>query len=225
MDISKINELLKENEKIQHKIGELKRKLNLKNYNQEQKKELNYIINTLKNLYIENQSICSNLSEMKAGTFANLVCKILYKKDPNYKIKCLSLKFKNASKVSTILKHYTNQVNDTFLVVTNREFGRLAEIPEGDISLIPIAYLQSQFATGNVTESDLVILENKNIQLFDNPDLDNIYTIISDIKTFNLGKAGEEDKVKNSFTKLKNEIKAELGIWSKSAVTKIEKQL
>ena len=81
MDIARVNELLKENTQIRQKIVELKRKLNLKAYTEAQKLEMNYLIKQLKDIYTLNQSVCANLTEIKAGTFARHVCKKLQKFD------------------------------------------------------------------------------------------------------------------------------------------------
>ena len=225
MDISKINELLKENEDIKQKIIKLKRKLNLKNYTNEQKEEINYLIKKLMEVYVKNQSICSNLSVIKAGTFAKLVCNKLNKFDLKYKAKCISLNLPKESRAFSILKHFKNQENGIFLIVTNKEIQSSDEISLHDKNIIPIAYLQSYYAVNYVDEYDLAILENQKIELFTNPSTENPYNIISGINTFNLGKAGETYKTNDFFAKLREELKTELGIWSKATDVKTKNQL
>lgn len=223
MDISRINELLQENEQIRTKIIELKRKLNLKNYNSKQKEELKDTIKNLKEAYILNQSKCCNLSEMKAGTFARLVCKHLNKLNLNYKIKCACLNLPTNTKEFISLKHLRGQTKSNCLVITNREIKPSDEISLNDFGVIPIAYSQNYFISNMI--NDYAILENKIISLFESPDNIKDCYILGDIKTFNLGKAGETNKSSNSFLKLKNQVKEELGIWAKQKEIKEEKQL
>jgi len=222
MDILRINELLQENDEIKQKIINLKRKLNLKNYQGSKKEEIKYAINKLKKVYVANQSICSNLSEINAEKFAKLVLKKLKKKDPNYRIKCANLNFAHNSKTYHVFTHYKNQTCGTFLVITNRDIQPTDQASLDDFNLIPISYMRNPVNSSNDGFFDLAVIQNQNIKLFNNPDIDNACAFISDIKTFNLGEAGENYKAKNNFTKLKEEIKAELGIWSKQAEKKEE---
>jgi len=224
MDISRINELLQENEQIRTKIIELKRKLNLKNYNEQQKEQIRLLIKKLKGEYIKNQSICSNLSEIKAETFANLICRKLNKKHLNYRVQCVNLKFPKESQIAGVLDHYKNRATGMFLVVTNREVKSTEELPTNDLSLIPITYTIDHYSSNISNPFDLAILGNKKINLFNNPDVSKV-VFMSNLKMFNLGNAGENEKVGSSFTKLRNEIKDDMGIWTKQSEIKEERQL
>ena len=224
MDVFKINELLQENEIIKRKINELKKKLNLKNYQGSKQQEIKYTINKLKEVYILNQSRISNLSEIKAGTFAQLVCNILNKTNLRYKVKCVNLNYPQNSKAYRVLQEYNKYTKGRFLVVTNRDIKVSDIVVLDDITLIPIAHIQNQFDTNLVTEYDFAILENKIINIFNNPDLENANFSCLDVRTFTLGNPGEVDKHNNIFSKLKNEIKKELGIFTVKDM-QTEKQL
>ena len=187
MDILRINKLLQENEEIKQQIINLKRKLNLKNYQGSKKEEIKYAINKLKKVYVANQSICSNLSEINAEKFAKLVLKKLKKKDPNYRIKCANLNFAHNSKTYHVFTHYKNQTCGTFLVITNRDIQPTDQASLDDFNLIPISYMRNPVNSSNDGFFDLAVIQNQNIKLFNNPDIDNACAFISDIKTFNLG--------------------------------------
>ena len=172
-----------------------------------------------------NQSTCSYMSGIKAGTFARLICKHLNKTDPNYNVKWVSLNFDRNPNEYVVSKRFVGQICGKLLVVTNREINSLDSVSLKDFRTIPIAFMKSNFISDLIEDFDLTRLENKNITLFEAPENLNGHLVHSDIKTFNFGKAGDKDKVNNYFTNLKNEIKQELGIWTKQTEIKDEKQL
>lgn len=215
MNILRINELLKENEMIKTKVGEIKRKLNLKGYNQQQKEELKKIIAELKDVYLKNQEECCVLSKMKAGQFANLVCKVLNREHGcSYKVVSATLNYPPNSTYAKMAKHYRNESHGVFLIVTNNKTKSNDVVSTENICQIPIAYMSGYITTNYVDEYTDFLLEQQDICLFASPNMNKIFEHNNAIKTFNLGEAAKIDKTNIAMKKLKESIKKELGILS-----------
>lgn len=223
MNISKINELLQENEKIKSKIIEIKRKLNLRNYNKEQKAEFSKIINMLEDVLLDNQYEISTLSTIKASEFARIVCKVLNRQRKGYEVKNAWLNFPKNSNISTISKYFKNEDKGLFLVVTNKKPNTRDVVSLDDINQIPIAFSPTQINYNGVDDHTDILFEYQHINLFKNQDLITSLEYESDVKTFDLD-VDKNEKMNNKILELKLLVKNELGIWCKEKSNNLEKQ-
>lgn len=226
MDVTRINELLKENNQIKIKIVEIKRKLNLKNYTEQQKEEFKKIISSLKEMYRVNQEKCSTLSSMKATSFAKLVCKILNRENSNkYEVALATLNYPEQSITYNVSKHFRNESKGVFLVVTNRKINEKEVVSLDDPTLIPIAYSSSFFYHNMLDEYTFFVMEQEQVSLFESQDLNEVFKSKDGIKLFNLGFAGEKEKTDLHIAKLRESVMNELGILTNTDLKKVEKQL
>ena len=225
MNISKINELLTENIKIKRKIGEIKRKLNLKCYNLVQKQELNKIISKLEGVYFHNQEECCRQSVMKAGTVAHLVCKVLNREyGCHYNVATAVLNYPEDSAYTNMTKYFKGVAKGTFLVVANRKIRKDDVVSIDNIDIIPILYSSSFVNDNYPDEYTYYVLEQQEINLFESVDLNNVFAYEEKMKTFNFGVAGNKDKLSPEILKLRENVKKELGIVSNNMLETSKKQ-
>ena len=227
MDIAKINELLIENEKIKAKIVEIKRKLNLKNYTQTQKQEFIKILKMLRDIIALNQEKCVTLSKIKAGKFANIVCRVLNKEyGYQYEVKTVALKYPYNSMRMAMARAYNNETGAAFLVVKSRKVKKNEEVSLNDKTLLPIAYLSGYYGDDCFDEYTDLLLEQQEINLFEYETLETLL-FDKDMKMFNFGVASKNETLENDILKLRESVKKEMGILTKQElkVQKQEKQL
>jgi hypothetical protein len=179
MDIAKINELLIENEKIKAKIVEIKRKLNLKNYTQSQKQEFIKILKMLRDIIALNQEKCVTLSKIKAGKFANIVCRVLNKEyGYQYEVKTVALKYPYNSMRIAMARAYNNETSAAFLVVKSRKVKKNEEVSLNDKTLLPIAYLSGYYGDDCFDEYTDLLLEQQEISLFEYETLETLLFLL-----------------------------------------------
>ena len=227
MDIAKINELLIENEKIKAKIVEIKRKLNLKNYTQSQKQEFIKILKMLRDIIALNQEKCATISKIKAGKFANIVCRVLNKEyGYQYEVKTVALNYPYNSMRMAMARAYNNETSSAFLVVKSRKVKKNEEVSLNDKTLLPIAYLSGYYGDDCFDEYTDLLLEQQEINLFEYETLETLL-FDKDMKMFNFGVASKNETLENDILKLRESVKKEMGILTKQElkVQKQEKQL
>ena len=227
MDIAKINELLIENEKIKAKIVEIKRKLNLKNYTQTQKQEFIKILKMLRDIIALNQEKCATISKIKAGKFANIVCRVLNKEyGYQYEVKTVALNYPYNSMRMAMARAYNNETSSAFLVVKSRKVKKNEEVSLNDKTLLPIAYLSGYYGDDCFDEYTDLLLEQQEINLFEYETLETLL-FDKDMKMFNFGVASKNETLENDILKLRESVKKEMGILTKQElkVQKQEKQL
>lgn len=226
MNIAKINEFLVENERIKAKIVEIKRKLNLRNYSEEQKSEFRKILKMLKEMFHNNQYSCVELSKTSAYNFAEIIKKALNKsKCGMYEISYQVLNFNNQTSYANVLKHFRKQDRAVFLVVTNKNASHTNMLTLDDINNIPIVWMNELVQTDIIDTYTRFMLDKKKVSIFNDVSFSEDWEDHHTIKTFNLGKPSVVDKTKTpQMRKLCELIKQELGIYNSLSQTQEKQQ-